>query len=75
MSSELLLFNTNSTIVQLYHGKNKLLLNEMMMMMSTLYKTDIVSWIFVVLGHWNNSPGIDMSLETDTFSWFQVNQS
>jgi len=26
-----LLFNANSAIFQLYHGKNKLILNEMMM--------------------------------------------
>jgi len=31
-----LLFNANSAIFQLYHGKNKLIFNEMMMR-STLY--------------------------------------
>jgi hypothetical protein len=29
--SEWLLFNANSAIVQLYHGENKLIFNEMMM--------------------------------------------
>ena len=29
--SEWLLLNTNSAILQLYHGKNKLICNEMMM--------------------------------------------
>ena len=29
--SEWLLFNTNSAIFQLYHGENKLIVNEMMM--------------------------------------------
>jgi hypothetical protein len=29
--SEWLLFNANSAIFQLYHGKNKLIFNEMMM--------------------------------------------
>jgi hypothetical protein len=29
--SEWLLFNANSVIVQLYHGENKLIFNEMMM--------------------------------------------
>jgi hypothetical protein len=29
--SELLLFNANSAIFQLYHGENKLMFNEMMM--------------------------------------------
>jgi hypothetical protein len=33
--SEWLLFNANSTIFQLYHGKNKLSFNEMML--SALY--------------------------------------
>ena len=45
--SEWLLFNTNSTIFQLYHGENKLIFNEMMMR-STLYKTNTLSWIFSV---------------------------
>ena len=34
--SELLLFNTNSAIFQLYHGENMLIFNEMMMK-SALY--------------------------------------
>ena len=34
--SQWLLFNANSEIVQLYHGENKLIFNEMMMR-STLY--------------------------------------
>ena len=34
--SELLLFNANSTLFQLYHGANKLIFNEMMMR-SALY--------------------------------------
>jgi hypothetical protein len=29
--TEWLLFNANSTIIQLYHGENKLMFNEMMM--------------------------------------------
>jgi len=32
-----LLFNANSAILQLYHGKNKLIFNETMMMRSALY--------------------------------------
>jgi len=32
-----LLFNANSAIFQLYHGKNNLIVNEMMMMRSPLY--------------------------------------
>ena len=34
--SEWFLFNTNSAILQLYHGENKLIFNEMMMK-SALY--------------------------------------
>jgi hypothetical protein len=33
----LLLFNTNSAIFQLYHGENKLIFNEMMVMRFALY--------------------------------------
>ena len=29
--------NTNSAFIQLYHGENKLICNEMMMMKSPLY--------------------------------------
>jgi len=31
------LFNANSVVFQLYHGENKLIFNEMMMMRSALY--------------------------------------
>jgi hypothetical protein len=33
-----------------------------------------VSWIFIVLEH-SNSHYVDMSLHSDTLSWFRVNQS
>jgi hypothetical protein len=29
------------------------------------------SWIFIVLAHWNNSPGVDMRPHSDTLSWFR----
>ena len=32
-------------------------------------------WIFVVLAHWNNSQGVDMSLHSNTLSWIRANQS
>ena len=35
--SEWLLFNVNSATVRLYHGENKLMVNETMMMRSALY--------------------------------------
>jgi len=47
----LLLFNTNSAIFQLYHGENKLIFNEMMVMRFALYWTNMLSWIFIVLDH------------------------
>ena len=70
--SDWLLFNANSAIFQLYYGENKLHFNEMM---SALYETNTFSWIFIVLAHWNNSPRLDMSLNSNTLSWFWANQS
>ena len=35
--SEWLLLNANSAILQLYHGENKLIFNEMMMMRAALH--------------------------------------
>ena len=40
----------------------------------------ILSWIFIVLAHWNNNPWVDMKLETlswfwaklETLSWFRA---
>jgi hypothetical protein len=43
-----LLQSTATQIFQLYHGENKLIFNEMMMR-SALYKTNMLSWIFIVL--------------------------
>ena len=72
--SEWLLFNANSAIFQLYYGENKLLFNEMMMS-SALFYNNTLSWSLIVLGHWNNSPRVDMSLHSDTLSWIRANQS
>jgi hypothetical protein len=63
--SEWLLFNANSAIFQLYYGENKLIINEMMMI-SALFSTNTLSWICIVLAHWNNSPRVKMSLHSDT---------
>ena len=52
--------------------------DEMMMMSlmkSTLFYTNVLSWIFIVLSHWNNSQRVDMSLNLDTLFWFRANQS
>jgi len=40
----------------------------MMMMMYTLYWTNTLSWIFIVLAHWNNSLMVDTSLLMNTLS-------
>jgi hypothetical protein len=48
--------------------------NEVMMMMSTLHKTNTVSY-FSILTYWNNSARVDMSVSSDTLSWFRASQS
>jgi len=35
----------------------------------------MLSLIFIVLAHWNNSVRVDISHHSDTLSWFQANQS
>ena len=72
--SEWLLFNTNSANFQLYHGEIKLIFNEMMMR-SALYQINLLSWLFIGLAHWNNSPQIDMSPHLDILLLFLANQS
>jgi hypothetical protein len=69
-----MLLNANPVICQLYHDENKLIFNEMMMRFA-LYHTNTLSWIFIVLSHWNNSPRKDMSPHSDILSWFRTNQS
>jgi hypothetical protein len=68
--SEWLFVYANAAIFQIYHGDN----NEMMIR-SALYQTNTLSWIFIVLAHWNNIPRIDMLPHSDTLSWFRANQS
>ena len=69
-----LLLNANSEIFQLFHGENKLIFKEMIMM-SALCKTNTLSWTSIVLAHWNDSPLIDMSPHLDISSWFLANHS
>ena len=71
--SEWLLFNTKWAIVQIYHGRNKLYFIEMMM--SALNYRPIHTFCFVVLAYWNNRPQVDMSLHSNTISWFWGNHS
>ena len=51
----------------------QVIFNEMMMMFA-LFKINTLSWIFIVLAHWNNSPWTDMSIPSDTLFWFRANQ-
>jgi hypothetical protein len=67
------LFYADSATFQLYHGENKLIFNEMRR--STLYYTNMLSWTFIVLAHWNNSPWINMLPHSNTLSSFWANQS
>ena len=45
------------------------------MTMSALYWTNTLNLIFIVLAHWNNCPRVNMSLQSDIFSWFRANRS
>jgi hypothetical protein len=63
--SEWLLFNAKLAIFQPYHGEYKLHVDEMM---STLYYTDRLWWIFMVLAHWNKHLLADMSLHSNTYT-------
>ena len=46
-----------------------------MMMRFALYLTNTLSWICIVLVHWNNNPQTDMSPQSDTLSQFWANKS
>jgi hypothetical protein len=47
---------------------------ELFMIRSTLFLTNTLSWMFIVLVHWKNYPRIDMLLHSDTLFWFRANQ-
>ena len=55
-------------------GREQVTFDEMMMI-SALYQTNMLSWIFIVLSHWSNIPRQDMSLHLDTLFWLRGNQS
>jgi hypothetical protein len=42
-------------------------------MRSALYLINMLSWIFILLVHRNNCPRVNMSLHSDTLSWFRAN--
>ena len=64
-------------IFQLYHGKNRLIFNDMMMIMtrSALYYTNMLSWILYSAGSLKQQTWIDMSPHSDTLSWYRANPS
>jgi len=43
------------------------------MMISALYRT--LSWIFLVLADWHNSPLLDMSLHSGILYWIRASQT
>jgi predicted nucleotidyltransferase len=57
-----------------FSNLNELFCNNEMMRRSALFWTNTLSWICIVIAHWNNIPQIDMSLHSDTLSRFQANQ-
>ena len=67
-----------STNIQLVSGwlllSSILIFNEMIIRFALFY-TNTLSWIFIVLAHWNNSSWIDMLLHSYSLSWFRANQS
>jgi hypothetical protein len=45
-----------------------------MIMMSALFLTNTLSWILIVLAHWNKS-AVNMSFHSDTLFFFRTNKS
>jgi hypothetical protein len=70
LKGEWLLLNANSAI----SWREQVTFDEMMMM-SALYYINMLSWLFIELAHWNNSPQVDMLLHQDTLFWFCATQS
>ena len=64
--SEWWLFYAKWAIFHLYYNKNTLDFNKMARM-SILYKTNRISWISLVVAHWNKSPRVDMSFHSGHF--------
>ena len=54
--------------------ENKLHFDEMMMIIISVIVLEL-SWIFIVLAHWNNSPRVDMPLHSDTLFRFPIKDS
>jgi hypothetical protein len=70
----LIVYNTKWCNFQLYQVENKLHSMGLYSCPLCTRSTRLVGF-FIVLAHWNNSPRVDMSLHSDTLSWFGANQS
>ena len=69
--------NNFSHLACLMHPSINLTINYMVNKTSipVFYYQLIIRWIFIVLPHWNNSLQVDMSLHSNSLSWFHANQS
>ena len=73
--SEWLLFNAKWAIFRLYHGHGENKLHSMKWWWCSLCSRS-TCWVgFFFIAHWKNSPRVDMSLHSDTLSWFRAKQS
>jgi hypothetical protein len=66
LASEWLLLNVKWTFLSAISWREQITFRffDEMMMMSALYYTNTLRWIFIVLAHWNNSLRVDMSLHS-----------
>ena len=64
----MILFMAERTIV--YLSWPELVTADVMLMMFVLCWYNYLSWIFIMLIRWNNSPLVDMLLHSDTSWWF-----
>jgi hypothetical protein len=54
--------------------REQITFNEIIMR-SALYKTNTLSWIFIVLTHWKINPRVEVLPNSDTLSWFLAKNS
>jgi hypothetical protein len=67
--------NAKRAIFRPYHGENQFMFNMMMKMMSALYFTNKLSWIFIELAYWITNAHEDMLFHPNTLSRFWDNHS
>jgi hypothetical protein len=61
------LFKAKWTLLTAISWREQVIFNAIMMI-PALYQTNMVSLIFIVLGHWGNSSRVDLSLHSRTLS-------